>query len=179
VSTPAGAASPEIFPIFALRIEADRGASRRSASGLLRRLTLCAALLCVPLWAVTSSAAESVNQLAGRLPELPAIPSLEVSRPAPEDLEELDGRLGKLCSEDEAEREAARREALEVDAKLVPALRFRLASTAESTNHDDLKQLLLKIRKKGRDDARDEDAADGKHGKVKTPDYLQMAGEHA
>jgi hypothetical protein len=123
-----------------------------------------------------SAAAETANKAAERLPELPAIPSLELPRPVPADLEELDARLTKLCSNDEAEREAARREALEVDAKLVPAIRFRLASTAESTNHDDLKQLLLKIRKKGRDDLRDEDAA---HGKVKTPDYLQMAGEHA
>ena len=129
--------------------------------------------------AVASAAAESATKTAERLPELPAIPSLEVPRPAPADLEELDARLKKSCSNDEAEREAARREALEVDAKLVPAIRFRLASIAESTNHDDLKQLLLKIRKKGRDDSRDEDAADGKHGKVKTPDYLQMAGEHA
>ncbi|MEO8918118.1 MAG: hypothetical protein ABI488_11865 [Polyangiaceae bacterium] len=113
------------------------------------------------------------------MPELPAIPSIEVPRPAPADLDELDARLAKLCSPDESEREAARREVLEVDAKAVPAIRFRLASTAESTNHDDLKELLLKIRRKGRDDARDEDADKGKHGKVKTPDYLQMASEHA
>jgi tetratricopeptide (TPR) repeat protein len=126
-----------------------------------------------------SAAAESAAKAPERLPELPMIPSLELARPAPADLEDLDARLAKLCSSDEGEREAARREALEVDAKLVPAIRFRLASTAESTNHDDLKQLLLKIRKKGRDDARDEDAVDGKRGKVKTPDYLQMAGEHA
>lgn len=104
---------------------------------------------------------------------------MEVPRPAPADLEDLDARLGKLCSADEAERDSARREALEVDAKLVPAIRFRLGSIAEGTNHDDLKELLLRIRKKGRDDARDENAAEGNHGKVKTPDYLQMAGEHA
>lgn len=126
-----------------------------------------------------NAAPESASKAAERLPELPAIPSLELARPAPADLEELDARLSKLCSDDEAEREAARREALEVDAKLVPAIRFRLASIAESTNRDDLKQLLLKIRKKARDDQRDEDAADGKHGKVKTPDYLAMAAEHA
>ena len=113
------------------------------------------------------------------MPELPTIPSLEIARPAPADLEELDARLGKLCSADEAEREAARREALEADAKLVPAIRFRLGSLAESTNHDDLKELLLRIRKKGRDDARDENASEGVHGKVKTPDYLVMASEHA
>jgi hypothetical protein len=119
---------------------------------------------------------------------LPAIPSIEVARPAPADLEELDARLTKLCSNDDSEREAARREALEVDAKLVPAIRFRLGAIAESTNHDDLKELLLKLRKKGRDDARDErasrsptgeDDASGKRGRVKTPDYLEMAAAHA
>jgi len=133
------------------------------------------------VWALsiaTASHAESAK--AGEhLPELPAIPSLEVPRPAPPDLEELDARLSKLCSAEPAERDDARREALEVTPKLVPALRFRLAATAESTKHDELKELLLKIRKKGRDDARDEQQADGAHGKVKTPDYLAMAIEHA
>jgi len=113
------------------------------------------------------------------LPELPTIPSLEVPRPTPADLQELDARLAKLCSSDEAERDAARREVLEVGPKAVPALRFRLAATAESTKHDELKELLLKIRKKGRDDARDEQAADGKRGRVKTPDYFEMAIQHA
>jgi tetratricopeptide (TPR) repeat protein len=148
---------------------------------------VCAlAFACVGLSGVPSASAESAAKAADaapksveRLPELPPIPSLEVARPAPADLEELDARLTKLCSNDEAEREAARREALEVDAKLVPAIRFRLASISEGANHDDLKQLLLKIRQKGRDDVRDEQVADGKRGKVATPDYLQMAGEHA
>ena len=80
---------------------------------------------------------------------------------------------------DETERDDARREVLEVTAKAVPALRFRLAATAEATKHDELKELLLKIRKKGRDDARDEQASDGKRGRVKTPDYFAMAIEHA
>jgi hypothetical protein len=166
--------------IFASRTE---HALRR----VVRAFALCAAL--TGSWLVAAHALADGGAKSGeRLPELPSIPSIEVPRPAPAELEELDARLAKLCSNDEAEREAARREALEVDAKLVPAIRFRLASIAESTNHDDLKELLLKIRKKGRDDVRDErasrspteeDSADGKHGKVKTPDYLQMAGEHA
>jgi len=113
------------------------------------------------------------------LPELPPIPSLEVPRPTPAELQELDARLAKLCSLDDAERDAARREVLEVGPKAVPALRFRLAAIAESTKHDELKELLLKIRKKGRDDARDEQAADGRRGRVKTPDYFEMAIEHA
>jgi len=113
------------------------------------------------------------------LPELPAIPSLELPRPTPAELEELDTRLAKLCSSDAAERDAARREVLEVTAKAVPALRFRLAATADSTKHDELKELLLKIRKKARDDARDEQAEEGKRGRVKTPDYFEMAIEHA
>ncbi|HEY3667639.1 MAG TPA: hypothetical protein VGL19_16660, partial [Polyangiaceae bacterium] len=152
---------------------------RRSARALGRALALFVSLSGL---VATQAEAQGSAKSGERLPELPAIPSIEMPRPSPADLEELDARLGKLCSSDEAEREAARREALEVDAKLVPALRFRLASTAESTNHDDLKELLLKLRKKGRDDARDEEQThreDGKHGKVKTPDYLQMAAEHA
>ena len=128
---------------------------------------------------VAASHAQGAPKVSDRLPELPAIPSLELPRPTPADLEELDTRLGKLCSTDDATREAARREVLEVTAKAVPALRFRLASIAESTKHDELKELLLKIRKKGRDDARDEQASEGKRGRVKTPDYFEMAIEHA
>jgi hypothetical protein len=159
-------------PIFASRTEHALGRA-------LRAFALCTTLAGSWLVAAQAFADGSAKSSAERLPELPTIPSIEVARPAPADLEDLDARLAKLCSSDEADREAARREALEVDAKLVPAIRFRLASIAENTNHDDLKELLLKIRKKGRDDARDEDSAGGKHGKVKTPDYLQMAGEHA
>ena len=137
---------------------------------------LSVALLCsAPLNAEPAGSSKPADPL----PELPAIPSVEVARPTPGDLEELDARLTKLCSSDEAVREAARREVLEVDAKSIDALRFRLASTAEGSKHDELKELLLKIRKKGRDDARDEDQADGKHGRVKTPDYLEMASVHA
>jgi len=143
------------------------------------RIACIVALGLAPQLSALPAFADTSKTAAERLPELPAIPSLEVPRPAPADLEELDARFGRLCSADETERDAARREALEVDAKLVPAIRFRLGSIAESTNHDDMKELLLKIRKKGRDDARDENATEGSHGKVKTPDYLLMASEHA
>ncbi|MEP7051468.1 MAG: hypothetical protein ABJB12_14000 [Pseudomonadota bacterium] len=149
-------------------------ASKERARRLVYRLAVASSTLLIPLGA----AAEPASKTA-QLPELPAIPSIELGRPAAADLEELDARLAKLCSADEGEREAARREALEVDAKSVAAIRFRLASTSESTNHDDLKELLQKLRKKGRDDARDENADSGKRGKVKTPDYLEMAAEHA
>ena len=138
-----------------------------------------AALGLAPSIAPSIANADTSKLAPEHLPELPTIPSLEVPRPAPADLEELDARLAKLCSAEESERDDARREALEIDAKLVPAIRFRLGSIAESTNHDDLKELLLRIRKKGRDDARDENATEGKHGKIKTPDYLAMASEHA
>ena len=124
-------------------------------------------------------ASDTPQKAVERLPELPPVPSLEVGKPTPADLEELDGKLGKLCSADDAEREAARREILEVTPQMVPAIRFRLASSSESSNHDDLKALLQKLRQKGRDDVRDEQQADGKHGKVKTPDYLEMVSEHA
>jgi len=160
-------------PIFASRIE--RRAARRGWSWLV---SCSLALACTWLGARPSHA-EGAQKLAEHLPELPAIPSVEVPRPTPADLEELDARLGKLCSSDEGERDDARREVLEVTAKAVPALRFRLAATSDATKHDELKELLLKIRKKGRDDARDEQASDGKRGRVNTPDYFQMVLEHA
>ncbi|HKO46338.1 MAG TPA: hypothetical protein VJV79_01360, partial [Polyangiaceae bacterium] len=160
-------------PIFASRTE-----RRWSRPAWLR--TLIGSLALGHIWlSVAPSHAESTPKPGKQLPELPAIPSLELPRPTAADLEELDARLGKLCSSDEAEREAARREVLEVAPKAVAAIRFRLTATAESTKHDDLKQLLLKIRKQGRDDARDEQASEGKRGRVKTPDYLAMASEHA
>jgi hypothetical protein len=161
------------FPIFASPIEqrAKRPGWRWALASAIVLAYLCLS--------VAPSHAQGAAKLAEHLPELPAIPSLEVPRPTPPDLEELDARLTKLCSGDEAERDAARREVLEVGPKAVPALRFRLAATAESTKHDELKELLLKIRKKARDDARDEQAADGKRGRVKTPDYFEMAIEHA
>src|SRR6187402_296306 len=107
----AGAASLVTSRIFASRIE-------RAFVGLV---VLGYVLL-------SAKAHGDAGKSAERLPELPAIPSLEVPRPTPESLADLDERLTKLCSADDAEREAARREVLEVDAKDVPAIRFRLAS---------------------------------------------------
>jgi tetratricopeptide (TPR) repeat protein len=133
-------------------------------------------LACVLLWGVAGHA-QSAAKASARLPELPPVPSLELARPAPAELEELDTRLGKLCSNDLGERDAARREMLEVTAKSVAAIRFRLAQTADSSKHDELKELLLKIRKKGRDDGQGEQETEGK--RRRTPDYLQMASEHA
>src|SRR6478609_2070413 len=171
-STRAGAALPVTFPIFASRIE--QRAARRGWSW-----ALAGALLGYTCLSALPSQAAGAPKLAEHLPELPAIPSLELPRPTPAELEELDTRLAKLCSSDAAERDAARREVLEVTAKAVPALRFRLAATADSTKHDELKELLLKIRKKARDDARDEQAEEGKRSQVKTPDYFAMVVEHA
>jgi hypothetical protein len=145
-------------------------ATRGIAGGII---LVCALLAGAP------SRADSAPKADQRLPELPPIPSLELAQPTPVDLEELDTRLGKLCSTDEVEREAAGREMLEVNAKAVPAIRFRLSQAAESGKHDELKELLLKIRKAGRDSARDEQQAEGKRGRLKTTDYLQLASEHA
>lgn len=167
------------FPIFALRTDTLRDTRRgQRRARLVLRWALSGALV-VGHSCLSAAPTRAEAPAKPSLPELPAIPSLEVPRPTPADLQELDARLAKLCSTDEAERDAARREVLEVGPKAVPALRFRLAATAESTKHDELKELLLKIRKKGRDDARDEQAADGKRGRVKTPDYFEMAIEHA
>ncbi len=84
------------------------GLSRaRARRGL--RWALTASLVLGYTWlSAAPSRAAGGPKLSEHLPELPAIPSLEVPRPTPADLEELDGRLGKLCSNDEAERDDAR-----------------------------------------------------------------------
>ncbi len=172
-STRAGAASLVTSPIFASRIE--QRALRRALSWVL---TGSLALGYTWLSAVPSQAA-GAPKLGEHLPELPAIPSLELARPTPAELEELDARLAKLCSSDEAQRDAARREVLEVAPKARPGAALSTQCHGREHQHDELKELLLKIRKKGRDDARDEQASEGKRGRVKTPDYFEMAIEHA
>src|SRR5213595_1329754 len=92
----AGAASLVTSPIFALPIELR--ARRRS-----RLWALTGALvLGYTCLSVAPCAADGATKPSGHLPELPAIPSVEVARPTPADLQELDARLAKLCSSDDA-----------------------------------------------------------------------------
>ncbi len=101
---------------------------------------------------------------------------LELAPPKPEELDELDDRLARLTDADAAVRDNAIREILETDARLVPAIRFRLGKLADQEDRDAMKRALLAVRREARDELREE--RDGK-GAVDTPDYLVMLSQYA
>jgi tetratricopeptide (TPR) repeat protein len=135
---------------------------------------LFAVLAC--LASVTRAGSAEPSSSSTSLPELPPAPSLDVGRPTPTEVEALNARLERICSSEAEEREAAAREALEVDSKLVPALRMRLSSLAEASNHEEMKQLLLVTRKEAHESV-DEQEPSSK--RKKSADYLQLVTEHA
>ena len=127
----------------------------------------------------SSSTAVSAVRRDGELPPLPKAPSTELPKPQAADLEELDARLTALTSPDRETRDAAARELLEVEARLVPAIGFRLGTLAERANKSAMKDLLERVRDKARDKERSRMRAAGEVGEVITPDYLAMLVEQA
>jgi hypothetical protein len=139
-----------------------------------RRLGWCGLLLALtsPAQAEDSAPAPSASASVAaatprRLPELPKARPLELAAPKPEDLADLDELLDRVTSTDAALRDTAIREILEIDARLLPAVRFRLNKLAEQEDRDAMKRALLAARSDARDD------------KGKTPDYLTMLSERA
>lgn len=110
------------------------------------------------------------------LSPLPKPPSLDLPVPEPAMLEALDVQLNRLVSRDVSVRETAMQEILETERGLLPAIHRRLASIAESSDHQAMKELLGGIRDKARDSLRDRARAAG--AKVETPDYLEMLESH-
>jgi len=135
--------------------------------------------LCAPIFGASSGLPLKPRRSpANTWPELPAIPSLELPRPAPQQIWKSSTRGSASCARaTKPSAKAARREALEIDAKFVPAIRFRLGSIAESSKHDELKQLLLKNPPERAEDDRTRRAARRRQAQQgsKLRDYLQMA----
>lgn len=114
----------------------------------LYRLALLAALGTVS--ATASSPAQPARSGASperKLPDLPTPPSVELGRPDAADLAEVDALLGRVVAEDAPDREAAVRELLEVQAKHVSAIRFRINSVADDADKEAMKRLLLRTRR--------------------------------
>lgn len=93
-----------------------------------------------------------------RLAELPTPPSVELGRPDAADLAELDALLGRVVGAEASDREAAVRELLEAEPKQVSAVRFRVASIADSADKEAMKRLLLKTRRELSDKKEDDDS---------------------
>ncbi len=113
------------------------------------------------------------------LPNLPEVPHVALAEPTPESVERLKGITNRITSNDAAERTSATRELLEVDDELVPALRARINELAEKGDRTALKKLLASVRREARQNVRKQMKAEGKRGRVVTPDYLEMLTELA
>jgi hypothetical protein len=135
-------------------------------------LSLLAALGLPSLANAASADGAPTPTSSEELPPLPAAPKLSLERPDEKELAELDGRLAALSSPDPAERDSAARELLEVDARLVPAIHFRLDKVADRADKEAMKRLFLELRRA----AKDGDRADNEETSrgAGSPDYLTM-----
>jgi tetratricopeptide (TPR) repeat protein len=104
-------------------------------------------------------------------------PRIELPKPDPKDLSDIDARLAALASEDAAARDNAARELLEADARLVPALAFRLDSIADRADKEAMKRLFEQLRKESREQGRSE-SEETPRGAA-SPDYLTMLVKQA
>src|SRR6187399_1972407 len=139
-------------------------------------LSMSALVHAAPAAAPSSDAAAPTSP--AELPILPAAPRLELPRPDPKELSELDARLAALASDDASARDTAARELLETDARMVPALAFRLDSIAERADKEAMKRLFQELRKESRELDRAE--SDDTRGSAKAgPDYLSMLVKQA
>jgi tetratricopeptide (TPR) repeat protein len=124
---------------------AARSRGLRSYS-LRAALTLALALAWPPV-STAHADAPAAPAVERKLPELPTPPSLELKRPDAGDLADVDALLGRIVAEQATDRDSAVRELLEAQPKQVAALRFRLASIADSADKEAMKRLLLKTRR--------------------------------
>jgi hypothetical protein len=137
-----------------------------------------ASLLSIAGPAAAADRDERPSAAAEELPPLPAAPRLELDKPSAKDLAELDQRLLSLASADPVARDNAARELLEVDARLVPAIAFRLDAIADRSDKEAMKRLFLEIRKDSKEVERAE-PDEGSRADGPSPDYLTMLVAHA
>lgn len=136
-------------------------------------LLLFGAFLLTPLSVRAAEPAAAIaSAVQDELPPLPSVKRSELPPPQAKELQELDTRLAQLQSDDPAAREAAARELLEVDARLVPAIAQRLDAIGDAADKESMKRLFLSARKQV--GSREADADAEAEGKAKGPDYLTM-----
>lgn len=138
-------------------------------------LLLSTATLGLVAPAAAAESSPSATSGEHKLPELPTPPSIELGRPEPADLAEVDALLGRIVGAEVSDREGAARELLEAEPKHVSAIRFRLSSIADSADKEAMKRLLLKTRRELLDKKDDEESEKPAAG----VDYLGRLIEHA
>ncbi len=124
-----------------------------------------------PVALATAADPPAVTATTGELPPLPAAPKLGLEPPEKKELSELDARLAELASDDPAVRDGAARELLEVDARLVPAIAFRIDYIADHADKEAMKRLFLELRREAKESERESEDTARAAG---SGDYLAM-----
>ena len=146
---------------------------------------LCAALgataALAPSDAVAEGDAAAAEPAKGKPPlsPLPKVPSITLGQPSKEDLETLDDLLKRAVASEAESRDTAVSEILEMPPTLVAAIDHRINAIADGADRGAMKKTLLAVRKEARTVERARMKAEGKRGKVRTPDYLEMLTGHA
>lgn len=146
-----------------------------------RGLSVAAAgVLCLAIapFAARASAPSTLASASPRkeraLATLPEVPKIVLAEPTASDLEDLDAMLSRLLSDDATTRESAATEVLEAKPSWVSAIDRRMNAIADKANRDDMRRVLESARTKARTAERKKLEAEGKRGKVETPDYLAI-----
>ncbi|MBK7582434.1 MAG: hypothetical protein IPI67_19810 [Myxococcales bacterium] len=108
------------------------------------------------------------------LAALPEVPKITLPEPTATDLEDLDAVLARIRSDDATTRESAAPEVLEAKPTWVAAIARRIDTIADKANRDDMRRALDDARGKARTSQRKKMEAEGKRGRVETPDYLSI-----
>jgi hypothetical protein len=124
-----------------------------------------------PSASVAASAAPAAKR---ELPELPKAPDLEPKEPSVADVSEIDELLTRIASEDQLQREEGVRAITELGPRAVPALRRRLEAFAGSSDKGAMKQLLHSIRRRARDEPKEEVPGAPAEKSDSGPDYFQL-----
>ena len=158
--------------------ESSIAAHLRPLKSVSARAVLAVALLLGSRGALAMPDA-GVGAVRSPLPPLPELPSVELPMPNPEVTQRLNDLLERLKSADAGQREMAASEILEIRPIVLPAIEAKLRRLADRADKDAMKSLLEKVRKKGRDEARERSRAEGEKGAISTPDYLQLIVNYA
>jgi hypothetical protein len=114
----------------------------------------------------------------GSLAPLPRLPTVGLPDPEREDLERLDALIARVTSAEATARDSALRDLSAEGPKLVPAVARRLNAIADQADREEMKRLLGEVRRRSRDQMREDLRSEGRRDKVVTPDYLGMLVAH-
>jgi hypothetical protein len=143
------------------------------------RAVLWFVVLGVLLSTSTLATADAGTRTGAHLGELPVIPKIALGKPKADDLEDLDALIARIRDADASAREAASREVLEAKPSWVAAIDHRMNEIADQGNKNDMRRALEEARKLAREAEKKKLEAEGKRGKVDTPDYLAMLVQFA